>query len=110
MAAVAGRSTGSLDSMWNEPVVRDVLLLAIASTAGAIVAIASAPKEQSRHPVWAVRLYLGIFKLFPGLRASANREWFSRREQFMAIFFVVSFIIFTATELGLGCSYQLGCK
>ena len=90
--------------------VRDALLLAIALSVGAVIAIASAPKEQSRHPVWAVRLYLGIFQLFPGLRASANREWFSRREQFLAVFFVVSIIIFTAAELGLGCSYRLGCK
>jgi hypothetical protein len=96
--------------MWDQPVVRDLVFLAIAALVGGVVAFVSVPKSASRRPVWAVRVYLAIFQFFPGLRAAANREWFSRREQLLATFFLVSFVVFVVAAVGFGCSYRLGCK
>jgi hypothetical protein len=76
---------------------------------GAVFAVVATPKRPSRRPVLAVRLYLGILNFFPVLRASADRDWFSYREQFLATFFIVFFIAFGMAVLGFGCSYRTGC-
>ena len=89
--------------------VRDIVILCIAAAVGAVVAALSVPKGASRRPVWAVRVYLAIFQFFPGVRSAANRDSFSHREQFLATFFLVAFVVFVGAVLGFGCGYRSAC-
>ncbi|MGE5823486.1 MAG: hypothetical protein ACM36A_02720 [Bacteroidota bacterium] len=66
---------------------------------------------RSEAPVWPIRVYLGLFRgsNFPGIADyAANRKSFSRREQYLASFFVWFFILFIAATFFFGCGRR-GC-
>jgi glycerol uptake facilitator-like aquaporin len=95
--------------MWEQPFVRDVVFFTAAALVGLIVAAMTTPKGVSTRPVWAVRLYLWIFRMFPGLGAISKRSSFNYREQFLATFFITFFIVFGISAVSFGCGYRVAC-
>ena len=95
--------------MLDLPFGRDVAVLVVAMLIGTAVALATTPKGSSNRPVWAVRVYLWLFRAFPPFRAGTART-FSYREQFLAVFFLSAFIAFLIGAMAFGCSYRLGCQ
>jgi hypothetical protein len=95
--------------MLNEPLGRDVAILVIATVAGVVVAALTTPRGSSDRPMWAVRVYLALYRAFPPFRPTVTRT-FAYREQFLAAFFVSFFVVFIAGALAFGCSYRLGCR
>ena len=92
---------------------RELMIVAIA----ALIAIGGAANEvlmTSRvRPVWSIRVWLWLSRHSNSRRlrqyAETGRQ-FSRREQFVAAFFVWFFIIAAASLVMFGCGYRAGCQ
>jgi hypothetical protein len=97
--------------MLDDPtVVRELVLLGISTIVGLVVAIALTPRSANSRPGPAVQVYQALLRSVPGFRSAAKRESSSYREQFLATFFITTFIIFAAAIIFFGCSHRMGCK
>ena len=98
--------------MLNEPFVRDIVILLVATLVGVVGGSLTVHCSSSDAPAWPLRLYLAAFRhsSVPRLRQyAASRTVVTKREQLLVACFVWFFIAFGVGAVFFGCSYRLGC-
>ena len=83
--------------------IRDVQVFLGSLVLGLCVACLSTRRYDPASPAWPVRLYLFVLLLGPAHRYARSRTTFSRREQFVTVFFVWFFIFFVIGVFLFSC-------
>ena len=89
----------------------DFALLLVACLVGLPLALGTVSFSKPGRPVWPIRFYLLLFsmsRLASVRRYGTSRKSFSWREQFVASWFVWSFIAFMVLIFSFGCPRH-GC-
>jgi hypothetical protein len=99
--------------MPDTPFGRDVLVFGVALLFAMCAAFVATRSNSPESPVWPIRLWLWLFRnhaITWFKRYPEKRNTFSRREQFLATFFIWFFVAFAIGAAFLSCSYRTGCQ
>ena len=92
--------------------IREVQLFLACVALALAIAWVSSPRSASSKPVWSTRLYLFVIERsntpFLSKNYRESRNVYSRREQFLATFFIWFFLLFLVAVFAFGCG-RSGC-
>ena len=83
--------------------VRDVQIFIACIALALCIAWLTTRRFDSHRPIWPVRLYLFVLLLGPLQHYARSRKVFSRREQFLASFFMWFFLLFIVAVVAFTC-------